>query len=69
VVKDSDYQVAEANNFLQTRATQITTGIDTRDPYQSAHRIDWSNPEGIPQDEAVYKEDAAWTAPAPSEQP
>lgn len=69
VVKDSDYQVAQENNFLQSRASQITAGIDTRKPYESAHPIDWSNPEGIPQDEAVYKEDAAWTAPASSAQP
>ena len=69
VVKDSDYQVAEQNNFLQTRATQISSGIDTSKPYDSARRFDWSNPEGIPQDEAVYKEDAAWTTPASSEQP
>jgi type II secretory pathway component GspD/PulD (secretin) len=69
VVKDSDYQVGEPSNFLQTRATQISSGIDTGKPYDSARRFDWSNPEGIPQDEAVYNEDAAWSSPASSAKP
>lgn len=67
VVKDTDYQIPEETNYLQTRAAQITTGIDTSKPYESAHRIDWSNPEGTRQDEAVFKESAAWSTPAPVE--
>lgn len=54
VVKDEDFQIGEKSSFLKTRATQISSGIDTSKPYDSARRFDWSNPQGIPHDEADF---------------
>lgn len=69
VVKETDFQVAEKSDFLKTRATQISSGIDTSKAYDSARRFDWSNPQGIPQDEAVFDESAAWSTPPATSNP
>ena len=69
VVKDSDYQVAEKNDFLQTRATQIPSGIDTRNAYDSAKRRDWSNPQAIPIDEADFSNAEKLATPPASSNP
>lgn len=64
VVKDADYQPANST-FLKTRPTQIQSAIDTSDPYDSARRYDWSNPEARSIDQAEFDDGVG----APSRKP
>ncbi len=64
VVKDSDYQPAKSN-FLKSRPTEARGGLDTSNPYNSARRFDWSNPEATPYDQAAFDDAATWSTPPP----
>jgi hypothetical protein len=65
-VKETDYQTAERTKFMQTPPTLMESGIDTSKPYNSARRVDWSNPQATPMDQAEFNDAAVWPTPPPA---
>lgn len=55
IIKDTDFR-PEETSFLKSKAVTISGASDFNNAWDSAKPKDWSNPEGTPQEEAVYDE-------------
>lgn len=57
IIKETDFQPT-TTDFLQSKPIEVTGGIDPSKTWESAKPKDWSNPQGVPQEEAVLDENA-----------
>jgi len=55
IIKDTDFR-PEQSQFLQTKPVTMSGASDFNSAWDSAKPKDWSNPEGIPAEEAVFDE-------------
>jgi general secretion pathway protein D len=65
IVQDNDFQKTEST-FLKTRATKFQSEISASSAWDSAKPKDWSNPNAIPYEEAVFDDSLVDPQPAPA---
>jgi len=58
IVQDTDFQPSQSSQFLKSRPTEITGGIDASKAWESGKPYDWSNPEATRFEDAVFDESA-----------